>query len=87
MPLISIDWKNEFEWKGRGKISKEELEYLDELVYKVHLEKKKIRFWASPDNKLSWKTLYNSGIDLINTDKIIKLYDFIKENKSCSTTN
>ena len=87
MPLISIDWKKEFKWKARGKITKEESTYLDELVYKAHLEKKKIRFWASPDNELSWKTLYNSGVDLINTDKIIKLYDFMKKNESWRTTN
>tara|TARA_Y100000741_G_scaffold225815_1_gene172456 strand:+ start:123 stop:938 length:816 start_codon:yes stop_codon:yes gene_type:complete len=87
MPLISINWKDQFIWKGRGKITKEELTYLNELVYKTHLEKKKIRFWASPDNELSWETLYNSNVDLINTDRIIKLYEFIKENKSWRKTN
>jgi hypothetical protein len=77
MPLISIDWKDEFLWRGKNSISRSESNRLDELTTKVHLEGKKLRFWGAPDNQKSWEMLYFAGIDLINTDKIIELYDFM----------
>ena len=77
MPLISIDWKDEFYWRGKNNISKEELNHLNGIISKVHLEGKKIRFWGSPDNDKSWKILYSAGVDLINTNKIIALSNFI----------
>ena len=43
---------------------------LDEIITAVHLEKKHIRFWATPDNKNAWTVLEHAGVDLINTDKI-----------------
>ena len=77
MPIISIDWKDEFQWRGRGEMSQKDKMHLDELIYQVHLEGKKIRFWGSPDNSISWEVLYNSGVDLINTDKVAALYDYM----------
>ena len=77
MPLISIDWEDEFLWRGKNSISRSESNRLDELTTKVHLEGKKLRFWGAPDNQRSWEILYSAGIDLINTDKIIELYDFM----------
>ena len=79
MPLISINWKDQFRWRGNGKITDEELTDLNELVFKIHLENKIIRFWGVPDNKLSWEVLFNSGVDLINTDKVTQLYEFISK--------
>tara|TARA_X000000368_G_scaffold365043_1_gene311074 strand:- start:47 stop:376 length:330 start_codon:yes stop_codon:yes gene_type:complete len=77
MPIISIDWKDEFQWRGRGEMSQKDKMHLDELIYQVHLEGKKIRFWGSPDNSISWEVLYKSGVDLINTDKVADLYDYM----------
>ena len=77
MPLISINWKDEFQWRGRGEMSQKDKMHLNELIYQVHLEGKKIRFWGSPDNSISWEVLYKSGVDLINTDKVADLYDYM----------
>ena len=41
MPLVSIDWDDEFNWRGRENISIEELIYLREIINSVHLEEKK----------------------------------------------
>jgi hypothetical protein len=70
MPIISLDWLDHFTWSGIGLMPDKELIILNEIVQKVHLENKQIRFWASPDNKGGWITLENVGVDLINTDKI-----------------
>ena len=40
-----------------------------------------IRFWSSPDNIKSWELLYLNDVDLINTDKVAKLYNYINTNK------
>ena len=70
MPLISMSWLDHFRWKGLGDIPKKQSAVLDEIITAVHLEKKYIRFWATPDNKNAWAVLEHAGVDLINTDKI-----------------
>ena len=79
MPLISVNWKNEFRWKGIEDISTKEKIHLFTLIEKVHQEGRMIRFWGAPDNIKSWKLLNSSHTDLINTDKTIELYNFITE--------
>lgn len=80
MPLISTNWKDQFKWRGKGAITNDELMVLQEIIREVHNEGKKIRFWGSPDNVNAWEHFYLFGIDFINTDKIIKLHDFILQN-------
>ena len=58
-----------------------EKEHFLELIKKVHSERKMIRFWGSPDNIKSWELLYLNGVDLINTDKVAELYNYIYTNK------
>ncbi len=81
MPLISINWKKEFNWRGYKEFPSKEEEHLLELIKKVHSEQKMIRFWGSPDNLKSWELLYLNNVDLINTDKIAELYNYIHTNK------
>ena len=70
MPLISMSWLDHFQWDGIGKLPKNQRAVLDKIIKAVHLEDKHLRFWATPDNKNSWMTLEQAGVDLINTDKI-----------------
>ena len=79
MPLVSIDWTDKFNWVGIGNLPVEELITLNEIIFDVHSEGKKLRFWGSPDNEQTWQILFSSGVDLINTDKILKLYNFMKK--------
>ena len=59
------------------KLTFKDYEILSELVKSVHLEKKEIRFWASPDNQNTWRTLLLADVDLINTDNIEQYKKFI----------
>ncbi|MAI85710.1 MAG: hypothetical protein CMF99_00765 [Candidatus Marinimicrobia bacterium] len=81
MPIISINWKKEFNWRGYQEFPVKEEEHLLELIKKVHSERKMIRFWGSPDNIKSWELLYLNDVDLINTDKVAELYNYIITNK------
>ena len=81
MPLISSSWADSFEWSGDGNLSKDQMSLLQNLVRDVHLEKKHIRFWGSPDNENAWSVLLSANIDLINTGKIEQCKNFIIKNK------
>ena len=43
---------------------------VQQLVQKVHGEKKLLRLWSIPDSPESWKHLFQLGVDIINTDKV-----------------
>ena len=80
MPLISMSWLDYFQWDGIGKLPKNQRAVLDKIIKAVHLEDKHLRFWATPDNKNSWITLEQAGVDLINTDKISEFSNYITSN-------
>ena len=76
MPLISMSWLDHFQWNGLGELSKKQSVVLDEIITAVHLEKKHIRFWATPDNKNAWTVFERAGVDLINTDKVSEFSNY-----------
>ena len=80
MPLISMSWLDHFQWDGIGKLPKSQRAVLDKIIKAVHLEDKHLRFWATPDNKNSWITLEQAGVDLINTDKISEFSNYKTSN-------
>lgn len=79
--MASTKYSNIFTWKGKGKIPKNEKENLISLVKQAHQQGKIVRLWASPENKNVWNELLNCGVDLINTDKLEDLRNFLIENK------
>ena len=80
MPLISMSWLDHFQWDGIGKLPKNQRAVLDKIIKAVHLEDKHLRFRATPDNKNSWMTLEQAGVDLINTDKISEFSNYKTSN-------
>lgn len=79
--MASTKYSNVLTWKGKGEIPKEEKEKLILLVKLAHQQGKKVRLWASPENKKVWNELLNCGVDLINTDQLELLGAFLKEQK------
>ena len=77
VPLVSDAWGNHFKWRGRGEMPKEELEKLNAMVAKAHEQGRRLRFWAAPDNAVTWEQLAASEVDLINTDKLKELAEFL----------
>ena len=82
MPLISMSWLDHFQWEGLGEIPKNQRAVLDKIINTVHLENKYIRYWATPDNKNSWRVLEQAGVDLINTDKISEFSNYKISNEN-----
>jgi glycerophosphoryl diester phosphodiesterase len=78
-PVISAYWYNVIKWNGESDISETDLNVLKELADKAHKEGKKLRLWGNPDNENVWQVHLNAGIDLINTDKLAELRQYLIE--------
>jgi hypothetical protein len=39
----------------------------------------KVRLWASPERKAVWDELLKCGVDLINTDQLVTLKNYLNE--------
>ena len=63
---------------GQKDIPEATFEKMKTIVDTVHAQGKKIRFWATPDSELIWKTLVDMGVDFINTDTPEALSVFLK---------
>jgi hypothetical protein len=79
MPVISTNYNQHFTWKGEGKMPAKEWQKLRILTANVHAEGKRIRFWASPDHPAVWATLLRAQVDLINTDELVALRQFLQK--------
>lgn len=64
-------------WDGRGKLSANDLQKLQEAIAKSHNLHKPVRFWAAPDMINAWSQLMQLKVDYINTDHIHELAAYI----------
>ncbi len=78
MPWISDNWSRYFKWNGTGPFPEAERKQLGEWVQKAHDQGRLVRFWAAPDNPVGWQVLYDAGVDLINTDDLAGLEEFLQ---------
>lgn len=77
MPYISENYKNHLSYLGIGEPSLKDKNTLLNMVSATHKEGKKLRFWASPDNEAVWAFLLNHKVDLINTDSLPKINNYL----------
>lgn len=78
-PLISDNWQRHFQWRETGPLSEADRKRLEDIVAQTHAQKRKLRFWAVPDRREAWKALREAGVDLINTDNLSGLRDYLTE--------
>jgi glycerophosphoryl diester phosphodiesterase len=79
MPMISDNWTLHFAWRGEGVIPLGQLERLKSIVEQAHERGRVVRFWATPETPALWRELRSAGVDLINTDKLAELRDFLRQ--------
>ena len=82
IPLISDNWTRHFAWKGIGEMPAKEQRKLSRIVQTVHQKGRRIRFWGTPDSPSAarqalWRELILAGVDLINTDDLDGLQQFL----------
>ena len=81
LPLISDRWTSHFKWRGDGPIPSDEKLKLKKIVRQAHEKGRRVRFWATPENKAVWQELYDADVDLINTDRLAELKKFLASQK------
>jgi hypothetical protein len=82
IPLISDQWVKPFSWKGEGPMPREEQQRLDDIVRRAHAKGRLVRFWLTPDvpspqRDAVWQQLLAAGVDLINTDDLRGLQEYL----------
>jgi hypothetical protein len=87
IPMISDNWSKHFTWNGTGEMPAKERNRLREIVQKAHEKGRLVRFWATPDNpsparEALWRELLSAGVDLLNTDDLEGLRQFLLANSS-----
>jgi hypothetical protein len=80
VPLISDNWAMNFRWRGQGPLAGEERLKLRQFVDQAHAQGRRIRFWAAPDNPVGWRELRQAGVDLIGSDDLDGLRDWLLAN-------
>lgn len=75
--MASCRYSKMLQWQGDGPLPAEQRQRLCAFVNSAHRCGKKVRLWASPENKAVWTELLNCGVDLINTDRLAELRQFL----------
>ncbi len=75
--MASCKYSKLIKWKGYGSIPNKQKEKLINYVDMAHNRGERVRLWASPENKTVWNELLNCGVDLINTNKLVALKNFL----------
>ncbi|HEV7379496.1 MAG TPA: phosphatidylinositol-specific phospholipase C/glycerophosphodiester phosphodiesterase family protein [Dyadobacter sp.] len=76
--LISQAFQKFSKWNGEGELPEKDKKALSKVIAQVHQQNKKIRFWATPDNIHTWKTMMNLNVDYLNTDKVVQMGDYLR---------
>lgn len=75
---VSLNFEKWSKWKGNGVIPEADRLRLKKTVDSVHRYTfKLVRFWGAPDTRDSWEAQLNFGADIIGTDKIEQLADYL----------
>jgi len=78
IPWISSNWAQTFRWRGSGTMAESEKRELQEIVRKAHDKGRRVRFWGGPDTSPFWRQLLAENVDLVNTDNLDGLEQFLK---------
>jgi hypothetical protein len=80
--MASCKYSRLLRWNGEGIMPADEKQLLENYVTAAHKYGRKVRLWASPENLAVWQQLLDCGVDLINTDKLAMLKDFLLSAKT-----
>lgn len=78
MPWVSDNWRAHFTWRGVGPLPEAERVKLEQVVARAHAQGRRLRFWGAPDVPAVWQALRDAGVDLINTDRLAELAEFLR---------
>ena len=50
-----------------------EVKALRRWIDQAHDQGRKVRFWATPETEIFWRTAYQAGLDFLNTDQLLAM--------------
>jgi hypothetical protein len=77
VPWVSENWRSVFAWRWEGAMPAGERATLRQWVERAHAQGRKVRFWNTPDRPEAWRILLEAGVDLIGTDDLAGLQEFL----------
>jgi hypothetical protein len=77
IPWISANWTTQFKWRGRGAFPEADRQKLQAYAAKTRQQERLLRFWGAPDQAACWAELKAAGVDLINTDNLAGLKNWL----------
>jgi alkaline phosphatase len=80
--MISTSFRNHSTWDGMGKLPDADHVKLKSMIEAAHKKGKPMRFWATPDFEEAWAELMKLKLDVIVTDNVTRLSEFMKNNNS-----
>jgi len=80
IPLISDNWRSHFNWFGSGPMPEDARERLNAITKTAHDAGCIVRFWGIPPREDLWEAMRAAGVDLINTDNLAQLQQFLSAN-------
>ena len=79
MPWVSDNWTKYFKWRGQGPLPGPDREKLRAIVAQSHSQGRRLRLWGAPDSTAAWRELYDAGVDLLNTDRLAEMEQFLRK--------
>ena len=81
VPLISDRWGSHFSWNGTGPMPDDQRRRLSDIVAQTKAAGQQLRFWATPESVALWTELADAGVDLIGTDELERLAQFLESRR------
>jgi len=79
IPRVSTSYRGNFKWRGPGKISNKELEFLRETIRKAKSDGRQLRFWGMPNNLNVLNLMLKEGVHWLNIDRLGQLKKLDRE--------
>jgi hypothetical protein len=76
--LISQSFQKYSHWNGEGDLPERDRKALSKVVEEIHKQQKKVRFWGTPDNIHTWRTMMDLRVDYLNTDHVVQMGDYLR---------
>jgi len=77
LTLVSTSFASVSSWNGKGEIPSADATKIKQTIEWAHRLNKPLRFWASPDFPNAWEKLKAIGVDILNSDNINELADYL----------
>lgn len=77
VPWVSENWRTLSTWNWSGPMPDAVRRALVDWVARAHARGRKVRFWNVPDRPAAWSALLDTGVDVIGTDHLSALRDFL----------